>query len=251
MLSLRRRWQRLCDELDFAPPNLQHDLPSRDHALKREHHLCFGVLTQAPAGDGRTLEPALRDAFGASGRFTPPLVLLTGVLALGFDPLARLRALADIIDPIGGDDRKLKAALARVDKLAGAPVLANDQRAIDSITDDLLKCYADAGRDLKLEYVEQAAERSVLEQRRYHTRMLLGGEHIRASLSFDGPGSAAAGEAPVPTYLPIALKSELPLLDTMRARLIAELNVRQDQFEAHPLALRVVALGRIIETPYP
>ncbi len=50
----------------------------------------------------------------------------------------------------------------------------------------------------------------------------------------------------MPAYLPEALADKLPLLTSMKARLIAEVTPSQDQYESHPHALRVVALGRVM-----
>ena len=41
------------------------------------------------------------------------------------------------------------------------------------------------------------------------------------------------------------LTKKLPMFQTMRVRIIAEAHLQQDQYETHPSALRVVALGRV------
>jgi hypothetical protein len=66
---------------------------------------------------------------------------------------------------------------------------------------------------------------------------------------FDGPCLRALlskDAAALPAYLPEALADKLPLVTQMRARLIAEVSASQDQYESHPHALRVVALGRVM-----
>lgn len=237
---LRRSWQRLCDELDFAPRDPSHDLASSDAALRRDHHQHFGVLTQARSGDYHSLEPTWRDALGAMGHFTPPMVLLEGTLRFHFDALEHLKAMAAMMRPITKGDRKMFDALAQVDELETSPVLGGDSRTVASIADHLRKNYRASRRALSLDYIEQASRRAVLEGRHYTTRTLFGSEQIRALCDVKG------GDTPVPTYLPKDLALHLPLLSQLDARLIAELHVRQDQFEKHPFALKVVTLGRLI-----
>ncbi|HLM74979.1 MAG TPA: hypothetical protein VK459_19855, partial [Polyangiaceae bacterium] len=81
----------------------------------------------------------------------------------------------------------------------------------------------------------------------YQKRTLLGQEWIRALLT-PAPAGAGAAEA-IPTYLPERLAKELPMFQRFRARAIVEARLQLDQFEAHPSALRVVALGRVVPTP--
>jgi hypothetical protein len=94
-------------------------------------------------------------------------------------------------------------------------------------------------------YLEAHTERLLLEQRYYQKRTLLGQEWIRALLT---PSGAAAGEA-IPTYLPERLSKELPMFQRFRARAVVEARLQLDQFEVHPSALRVVALGRVVPMP--
>jgi hypothetical protein len=49
-------------------------------------------------------------------------------------------------------------------------------------------------------------------------------------------------------YLPEALARTLPMFPSFEARLLAEAHPAQDVAEASPVALRALALGRVIAT---
>jgi 1,6-anhydro-N-acetylmuramate kinase len=66
---------------------------------------------------------------------------------------------------------------------------------------------------------------------------VLGGTWIRAQLDATGGGA-------VPVYLDEALAERMPLFRRFAVRLIAEVHLAQDQFEAHPHALRAIAVAR-------
>jgi hypothetical protein len=50
---------------------------------------------------------------------------------------------------------------------------------------------------------------------------------------------------PAPVYIPEDIAKKLPLFQRFRARVIVELYFQEDQYEAHPAALKVLALGRV------
>jgi hypothetical protein len=237
---LRKRWPKLCDELEFAPRDDRHDSTSDDPARARRHHLHFGVLTEAPTSDVSRIRHDLRDAISEGGRFTPPLIVLRGTLRFPFDPVEVLRATAATVKPISGEDKKLTEALAQVDELLETPLISGNMETITNFTKHLRKLYQESRRSLSIEYLDETVERMLLEQRRYQKRTLFGGPCIRALLT---SGSDDKG---IPTYLPEDLADALPMMTSFNARLVAEGHVRQDQYEAHAHALRVITLGRII-----
>ncbi|HZO16504.1 MAG TPA: DUF2169 domain-containing protein [Polyangiaceae bacterium] len=237
---LRRRWPHLCHTLDFSPADPAHDLPGRDYARARDHHLHFGVLTEAPTVTVRELRDELLRATSDSGRFTPPLVALSGELSFPFEELAILRATAAAIRPVVGEDKKLLETLGQVKELADTPLLGGSSETVANFTRHLRKLYGDSRRSLSLEYLDDAVKRSLLEERRYQKRSLFGDTWIRALFVPSGSGESMVA------YLPARLDQELPMMVSFEARVIAELHVRQDQYEPHPYALRVVSLGRII-----
>ena len=60
---------------------------------------------------------------------------------------------------------------------------------------------------------------------------------------------AVSADKCLPAYLPQPLAEALPAFQKLPVRALAELRLRADEREAHPLALRLVALARI--EPFP
>jgi len=238
---LRHRWPKLCDQLDFAPRDAQHDLLGNDARKARSHHLHFGVMTEAACEDQPGMRRALREAISEKGRFTPPVVLLRGTLRFPFEAIEILRATAATVKPVAGDDKKLKAALEQVDELLATPLLSGSSETVTNFVAHLRKLYKDSRRSLSVAYLDEAVERMLLEQRKYQKRTLFGGTWIRSMLMLDSRDKG------IPTYLPEALDNNLPMMVSFSARIIAEAHVKQDQYESHAYALRVVTLGRVIK----
>ena len=90
-MAMRKRWRKLCTELDFSPPDPVHDLPTDDPQQARDHHTHFGVLTQVEPVDRGGLRVLLQQSVSEDGRFTPPLCALDGELRVSFDPIEALR----------------------------------------------------------------------------------------------------------------------------------------------------------------
>jgi len=238
---VRQQWRKLCDELEFAPIDERHDLPGDDPQQARDLHTHFGILTEAPLNETTELGHVVREAISETGRFTPPLIVVAGRLQFPFEDLEILRATAAALTPIAGDDKRLKEALGNVKELLETPLMQHSNEVVDNFTKHLRSLYDQSRRSLSREYLDTSVERLLLEQRRYHKRPIFDGSWIRALLS-----PVHGGEA-VPTYLPESLEKKLPLMVSFRARLIAEAHIKQDQYEPHPQALRVITLGRVLE----
>ena len=80
-----------------------------------------------------------------------------------------------------------------------------------------------------------------MQRRKYQKRLIFGDEHLRTLMHVSGLGE------PVPAYLPADLATQLPLYARFGARIVAELHHRQDQYERSALALRVLALARVLD----
>jgi len=240
---LRRRWPKLCDDLDFAPRDDRHDLSTSDPKRARDHHTHFGVLTEARATDRFSLVQELREAVSETGRFTPPLVVLRGQLRFPFEDVEILRATAASVAPIAGEDKKLKEALSQVKELVDTPLLAGSGETVRNFTNHLRKLFEQSRRALSLDYLDETVQRVLLEQRRYQKRTLFGADWIRALFTSKGDAKDQA----IPCYLLELLDKQLPTMSHFETRLIAEAHVKQDQYESHPYALRVVALGRVVK----
>ncbi len=194
------------------------------------------------AGLGEELAAAMED-----GTFTPPLALVEGVLEFPFDEKETLKATMALVAPFTAGDKRLKEQSDTVSELLKSPWLERGSAGLEGYTTRLREAFAQPARGLPPRYLEAHTERLLLEQRHYQKRTLLGQEWIRALLTPAAAGGALA-EA-IPTYLPERLAKELPMFLRFRARAIMEARLQLDQFEAHPSALRVVALGRVVPTP--
>ncbi|MBI4956583.1 MAG: hypothetical protein HY908_31490, partial [Myxococcales bacterium] len=244
---LRLRWPALCDALEFAPLDPRHDMPNPDPDAARARHLHFGVLTEAEQTDPRGLTAALREAVSDTGRFTAPLIALGGELELPFDELETLRATAAALGPLASEDKKLKDAIASANEIADSPVLKGSPEVVRNFIGHLRKLYREAKRSFPQDYLDECVDRMLLSERRYQKKTVFGGECIRALLTPGAATSATLGtREPVPTYLPVALEKQLPLMKSFRARLVVEGHFKQDQYEAHACALRAISLGRVL-----
>ncbi len=240
---LRRRWPELAEDLEFAPRDPDHDLSDDvEPQLARAHHTHFGLLTEAALTELSTLPARVREAVSATGRFTPPLLLLEGELRFPFDQSEILRATAATIAPDDKDHRKLQHALEQVQSHLDTPLLSGSTETVTRLNNHLRQLYRESKRSLSLDYLDETVERMLLEQRRYQKRTLFGGTWIRALLI---TSSSGATERTIVSYLPESLETRLPLMLAFPARLIAEAHLKQDQYENHAHALRVVTLGRI------
>jgi hypothetical protein len=235
---IRARWPEIVDALDFEPLDPRQDLPVDDPAGSRERHHVFGVLTRAEATDARYVAREMLEAIGDHGRFTAPLSILGGDLRFPFDELETLKTAAAAAKPLAKDDKKLTELLEMLAELMDTPLLQGSPSAVESLLRDLTSAVQQTRRALPVKYLDAHVERVLLEKRRYQRRTVFGGPCIRALL---GQGASA-----VPAYLPDALADKLPLVTQMKVRICAEICPSQDQYESHPHALRVVALGRVM-----
>lgn len=233
---IRARWPAIIDALEFEPLDPRHDLPVDDPQGSRDRHHVFGVLTRADATDARGVPREVLEAVGDRGRFTPPLVVIGGELRFPFDEIEMLKTAAAAAKPLAKDDKRLTDLLEMLGELLETPLLQGSPSAVESLLRDLQAAVQQSKRALPVKYLDAHLERVLLEQRRYQRRTVFGGPCLRALLT---PGA-------LPAYLPATLAERLPLVTQLKARLIAEVNPNQDQYESHPHALRVVALGRVM-----
>jgi hypothetical protein len=184
----------------------------------------------------------MMEAVGESGRFTPPLVLLTGELRFPLDDVEILKTTAACAESIAKDDKRLTDLLASVGDLVKSPLLQGSSGVADGMLRELKDAIAATKRPLPVKYLDAHIERVLLEQRKYQKRTVFGEPCIRALFVPAQGGSSGA----IPAYLPEELGTKLPLVMQMKTRLLVEAHASQDQYESHPHALRVVALGRVV-----
>ena len=212
-----------------APDAAALELITRAHA--------YEVLSRcAPSALG-----ALESAIEAAEEESPPspaLVLVTGTLELCLDEVKMLEAVVAAASPLASSDKKLKETLDVATEALKSPMLGMPDFA-QGLSARIRDAWTKANRLLPPDHLAACTERLLLEQRSYQRRELLDDTWIRALLS------GAAGEAPVPTYLPARIAKRLPLYRRFPARVLGEVVWQQDQYETCPVALRVLALGRL------
>lgn len=212
--------------------------PLRNEELARRVDLS-AILTRGTAASLSDIDQAALESVNEGGGLNAPLVLVAGELAFPFDERELLKTVAGAAAPLAGLDKRLKELVERADEVLKTPLQGSAEIARDLLA-QIGEAWAKASRVNAPRYLESQAERSLLELRRYQRRDLLKGSWIRALFTPDGASAA------LPTYLPAALANALPLFSKLRVRLIAEALPQQDQYETEQVALRAVALGRVV-----
>ncbi len=219
----------LVDEWQSSEPQAQTTLEAKDRASAHRS------LVRATPMVQDELEPALGAALDEStGSY--PVVLVAGELTIGLDPHDVLRALRGYAAAWStAQDKRLGEALELVDAVLGAPIVLPDAVQIARARlDEALRASNRPG----LRDVEPVIDRALIEQRSFARRSVFGDRRVLAHL--DGSST------PLPVYLNDTISRELPLMKKFLARIIVEVRPQQDSSEAHPIALRAIALGRIV-----
>ena len=211
-----------------------------------QRHAALTLLVRGPVHAVETLQQAVADAVDERGIFEPPLTLLTGTLQMELDELARLGATVALAAAQKTASKELADSVE-----AARELLASPWR--DECGDELARGLCEAVRAAFLRVaklpdpagIDERVGRALLERRRFRSLSILGSEHLGGQLSL------AASQLPIPTYLPVASAPRLPLLPSLPVRLLARVHLQQDQREMHPLALEVLALGRLVQLQAP
>lgn len=213
--------------------------PSAKRQEARDRREIAGVLARAQAETTDGLHVAFARAIDEDGRFEPPLVMAGGELELPFDEIETLRATVAVLSPLASpEDKRLKELLGAAQEVLRSPWGHMAERLSEQLREVLARDH----RAIPLRSIEAHVERILLEGRHMQKRTLLGQPWIRALLGLAGGGP------PVPVYLPAAPSRELPALQRFPVRLIAEVRAQLDQYEAQPISLRVVAVGRVLSS---
>lgn len=200
------------------------------------------ILTRAKPLSSEGIQAAIADAIDEDGTYHPPLALVTGELQLVFDEVETLKAHVTAASPFAGPDKKLRDILDAASEVLRSP-WQNASGLCEGLVARIKEAFAQGNRSLPPQYLETSTERTLLEQRQYQTRVILGEPRIRALLT------PAGGSGAIPTYLPQELGRKLPMFQRFRATVAAEVQGQQDQYESHTVALLVLALGRLLPMP--
>lgn len=192
------------------------------------------VLPVAPDAIHMLVTEAIDD----DGVLVRPLCVVTGDLLLSFDPVESLRAMIGAASHFAPADKKLKDVLDAASQSVGeegrvAPAL------VESFATRIRQTFASSPRGVAPDYLDTTVERALLTERKYLQRSVLGGPHICAEL-YGETGAA------MPTYLAANLADMLPLFRKFRVRLLAEPHPPQDPSDAGHVALKVLALSRVV-----
>ncbi len=168
------------------------------------------------------------------------LQLVTGTLALPFDEFELLKVTIAVARPLAASDKALRDRLDVTSVLLENPLAVTPETALIAVK-QVRDAWRAANRTLPPEFLVTQAERVLLTERKYQRRKLLGNDMLRAWFT---SRELANG---LPAYLPAQLDKRLPLFPELPVRAIVELLPKQDTYEARPLALRIVALSRVLE----
>ena len=247
MPRIRRKadFQVILDELSNRPLDADLDDPAiaKNPMAVEDRRETFEVLARGEAVDEAGLNEALVGGVRDDGKFVSPFFLFAGELSFPFDELQRLRATVTTAAPFTAGDEILKAAIADAREFLQAPDLLSPPGVTEGFTTRIEEAFRKTRRAVPQGYLEEQTERVLLERRYYQRRSVFGGKHIR--------GLLLVGRATrlVPAYFPEELAEKLPMYARFRARVLAELCLQEDQYEAHPGALRVTALARVVAAP--
>lgn len=236
------KWKPILDKLRPPPRDLDFDdePPPEDPPEVRDKRDVFAVITKGDTTDAEGIQEAIADAVADDGTFTPPLVLVPGELSFPFDELETLKATVTAVTPLIAGDKKLKETVDTVNELLKTPWLQSSSGVAEGLTLRVKEAFAQGNRMLPPSYLDTHTDRMLLEQRHYQKRTVFGELWIRSVLM------PAGSQQPMPAYLPESLAKKLPMFQRFKARLIAEAHMQQDEYENHPAALKVVALGRVV-----
>jgi hypothetical protein len=154
-----------------------------------------------------------------------------------------LEAMVGAAAAFASGDKKLKEVLDLASEMMKTPLGASPVVAGGFVA-SVREAWTRSSRLLPPDYLDVNTRRLLLEQRSYQRRGLWGESYIRGVLI---PPSSSGGGSSVPLYLPAAIAKQLPLFARFPVRIVAEIFPQQDQLEASPVALRAVALGRVIQ----
>ncbi len=236
----QREWRRLLGELELRLlEQVEADVaggPLTPEVKDRQTVLEVLLRGESITADG--VRQAVDAAVREDGGFEPPLAILHTELEMLFDELSALRATATAARPMASTDKRLKETRDVVDQLLEAPSLGGSGSMAESLTARLREAFAAGKRALPPDYLEAHVERARPAPRAYQKRALYDKKWVRTVIR----GSAGA----IPVYLPDGMKDGLPLFRRFRVRMLAELDLREDEGEASAWSVRVIALARVI-----
>lgn len=240
-IARKPAWQPILDALEEQPLDPEADDPalSADPAEIQEQTQVYAILKQGRITDREGATLALEKAANKPGRFAPPVDLFEGELEPSLDNLAELRAWMAIVPAVVSGDERLQSALTAATSFLDSPAASYAPPFVRRHIADIRDAFAAGKHARRLDEIEYLVVRSLLEQRQYQKRNVLGGEHLRALLHCFGQTE------PSVVYVPLEAASFLPLQPRFRMRMVAEIHFAQDEQETQLLAWRCLALSSV------
>lgn len=244
-IRARDEWRELVVDIHPPPPetdplDFDAEPPPEESQEVRDRREIVAIMTRARSTNAAELPRVMLDAVDDTGSFEPPVVVVTGKLSFPFDELETLRATVTAATPIAAGDKKLQEVIDTVNEALETPWLQSSSEVAEGMTEKIREAFKGANRMVSADHLDDHVERILLEKRHYQKRMVFGEEWIRALMA----GSSLRDQ--IPSYVPSALEKELPMFGSFQARILCEAHVQQEQYESHEVALKVVALGRVI-----
>ena len=216
------------------PAWVRPDEPHEERAASdRERLDVLRVLSFTPPSDLPRVREILEETFDDVTQLELPLVVVAGQIKPTHDELAILRATVQAGQPLSSTNKALQAALKVLQEAIDGGVAPPGEA-----TSALLRQAEQAAGSL-WSYLFAQVQRTVLEERHFKRRTVLGEARIRAELT------TPSGET-VPAYVPASVASKLPMLPSFQVVVLGELRPREDAQETHAEAFLVWALGRVV-----
>lgn len=201
---------------------------------------CHEAFAKAPRVGAKGFDEAFAAAYGQNGMFVPPTVLLAGELELPFDELEALKAALSTVLPIITEaDERLRAAVAVAKDFLTTPGLSAAPGVSDELTARIQEAIVQEKTGLPPNYIDSHMQRALLLGRHYQKREVFGGMFVRCLMWLPGEQNAIVG------YLPSDASKKMPLWRRFGARILAEVHLSQDEYEAAPRAVKVLAVARV------
>ena len=217
---------------------------ARDPAAVEDRRDVFEVVACADAADEAALSEAVERGLRKDGKFVHPFLVVAGEMRLPFDELLTLKATISVASPFAPGDEALRASISDARDLLDVRDLSCPPGVYEGFTTRIQDAFRKMRRAVApAGYLEEAAERTLLERRAYQRRDVFGGMYLRTLLTVTN------GQRPWPLYLPDTSARKLPMFVRFSVRAIVEGWLQEDQFEQHPAALKAFALAKV--TPMP
>jgi hypothetical protein len=202
------------------------------------------VLTEARPRAASELQSDIDQAIGDGNKLIPPLVVLAGELSVAFDERRQLGATADVGAVTCPDDENVCQAVAAARAYLKAAA-GGSPRVTTTLAQRILDAVVAAQDETDALELQHEIDRMLITGRSYRCRSLFGGTYLAATLRL--PGTAR----PIAAYLREPAASQLPMFERFAVRLLAEIHLAQEEDQAAPLALRVVAVARVLSRAQP